>query len=460
MKRIQFTGLLLIIAFLLSGCMTMMTPKPYKEKPVSGGTASLRLGKDIIVTHVDGKRVSMAGSKQHPIAAGQHELTITYYKLTDMGNGTIKREKAKGMKINDMFEEGKNYLVLYDTKGYYVSVFLVDCTDESKVQIALPKYKRTIMPFVGLYFSPDSSKLLVIHDKQLYIHNSDDGTLEKTLQGHDKFVGAGGLWTPDGSKIITANPTAIKIWDVSSGSEYKSIPIAKAKLAIMLHVTPDGSKIVGQSGNTLKVWNLESGAELQSIEKLYQFLGIAFISLSPEGQYFAAAFADNTTQVLPVNGGPAILTIGQKGETYMPIEFADENTLIALKRSGGIFSAPKYVSVNIGSKQITELSGEYFPRISYSSDGSKIFKVSAVEEGRRYVTEIDAATKKAMRCFSTPSADVFSLMLSPVDNRFATFSFTDGMIRIQEFKSGKPKAVPAAEKSESELILTDDNSGE
>jgi WD40 repeat protein len=441
MKKIKIVGLLIIAAAFFASCMTTKPPKPFRDVPPSANNAFITLAEEMAVTHVDGRRVSWnSATRRYEIAAGNRELTLRYRTSTYDISGRQIWETASGIKFNGMFEAGKSYIILnhvegiasrYRTTGRRVAVFVIENTEQSKIQITLPNYKPSTTAMVGAFFSPDGSRLLVVHDKALYIYNANDGTLEMTIRERSGIIGAGGIWSPDGAKIIAVTPRAIRIWDSSTGNVISSINITRARFANMLHITPDGSKLVGQSGNILKVWDINSGAELVSINGLYRMLGIAFITLSPDGQFFAATFND-ATRVYSISGGEPIFSIGQRRETYIPIEFIDSNTLIASQWVGGIFGQPKEISIDISSRQVTELEDEYIPRIRYSHDGSRILN-TRLAGGRRYIQEIDAITNETVRQFTSPNADITVLMPSPVENKFATFSFIDGKIRIWEF---------------------------
>ena len=455
MKKIKIIGLLIVTIVLLNSCVSMLTkpPKPFKDIPAaSSGVAFITLSEEMQVTHVNGRRSSMSSStKRHQIAAGHHELTVSYRTVTYDATGKQRRVRATGIKLSRMFEEGKSYVILNEVEGYYsqrVRVVIVENTEQSLIQIPLPKYKPSTIAIVPIAFSPNGSQFIVTKDNLLYLHNTIDGKLINTIKHSSKIIGV--LWSPDSSRFITVEERRIRIWEAASSNETRSISIPRTRFAMMLHITPDGSKLVGNSGNTLKVWDINSGAELVSIDRLYQTFGIAFISLSSDGQYFAAAFNDNTTRVYSINGGTPIFSIGERRLTYIPIEFLDNNTLIALLREGGILRQPKYVSINISANQVTELESEHVPSMNYSNDGSKIISLK-LSNGRSYIEEVNAVTGEVINRYTSPNADISSLVLSPAENKFATFSFIDGKIRIWEYQTdGTLTEIPIVEVLETE----------
>jgi len=439
MNKIKIVCLFVVVFALLCSCLMLPSPKPFNAIPTNATTAFICLSEGMSVTHVDGRRVSMSSvTKRHAIEPGDRELTLTYTETEwDAGRQREVRRTARGIKVGATFESGKSYVIVNDVEGYAgrfysnrtVTVFLVENTEQSITQVALPKYKSSLLAVAHIMFNPDGSRFIVIHERMLYVHNTSTGTLEYQIRNSRDIFG--GIWSHDGTKILIADERNIRILDASSGNDIRSLKIARSKRVVQMHMTPDNTKLVGSSGDTLKVWDMDTETELVSINGLYQLFGITFITLSPDGQFFAASFSDNTTRIYSINGGTPVLSIGERRETYIPIEFVDSDTLIAVQRAGGSFNAPKTVSICINTREVTELES-YTPSISFSHDGSINFKLVSAS-GRTFIREIDVETDEVIRQYTSPNADIRAIILSPTENKFATFSYIDGIIRIWEF---------------------------
>ena len=421
MKRIRILWLLVCIVALISSCAS--TAK-FKDEPPSPGTAFVCLPVNLWVDHVDGKRLYWNQRTRHEIAAGQHELTVGYNMNTYYGY-----DRATGIKITGMFEEGKSYYIFPNVLDRKIHLNLVE-NSESQKQIVLTQ--KSIFAVAFISYSPDGSELLASHKKAVNIYDANDGTLKKTLEHSSDITVA--IWSPDGTKIISTEKNGmIKIWDTESGNLIKSINANKGY--IIIEISPDGTKLLGNSGNDLKIWDINSGAELVSVEKLYKFFGVSSFAFSPDGQYFAATFADETTRVYSINGGAPIFSISDKKIKYLVTEFVDNNTLIAVMYRG-LLSEPKDASIDISSNKVTELKSEYIPKRNYSFDNNKTVSVITFDGGGgdtyTFLHVKDIKSGKIEKSFTTPQVDIVDIDVSPVKNELITFS-SDGKIRFWDF---------------------------
>ncbi|MDR2716554.1 MAG: hypothetical protein LBB89_00615 [Treponema sp.] len=438
MKKMKIMGALIITAMVLINCASTAS---FKDVPPSAGTAFVCLPINVWIDHVDGERVLWVEKTRHEIAAGAHQLSVGF-RYSDVY--TIY--SATDIILNGIFTEGKSYYVIPSVKRGKVYLNLVETSEQPQNQITLPNYKAPAFSYTQPRYSPDGSMLLVNYKNILYIYNVNDGMLVKTLTGHSKEVTTG-LWSPDGTKIISGDQSgAIIIWDVSSGSEVRSIRGNKGPVSFAgLKITPDGAKILGNGGDILKIWDINDGSELFVSEKIYRWGANSFFTLSPDGQYFAATFDDNTLRVYSINGGLPIFRIaGEKRTRYFPFEFIDGNTLIAVYCEPiRIYSNPEQVSIDIKSNRTTKFESEYIPRTNlsnYNYDGSKVFSQKTTVAGNGiyyFIQAADAKTGDTVSAFSSPRVDIISFDVSPVENKVAGFTHGEGKIRFWDFGSSE-----------------------
>ena len=428
MKNIKFLGGLTVVFALLT--FSAAPTKLFDAVPPSAGKAYVCLPANVWVELVNGQKSRLAQNKRHEIPAGEHELSLGYKLGINVG-GKVITEKAAAVRFIGLFEEGRTYYMVpnityADPDSPSISFELVEITEQPLNQIIVPKYKPS--SFNTLNYSPDGSRLLINFGNSLSIYTVAGGALEWTL-GHSAEV-MSGVWSSDGSRIMSVDTGGtIKLWDTATGVVIKNIRGKKGD--IVIRTTPDSTKFLGKNdGINLKIWDMESGAELASIPNIS---GSSFM-VSPDGQFVAGAFSDDwTIRVYEIGGGEPIYRFGERSARYYPVEFNDSNTLIAQKIETGSLT-PKYVSINLRTLQIREISAPAVPaaKISYSNDDGKGFalivsRLAKSSFGFMFMT--DNETNNTESVFSSPLVDISAFSVSPTEMKIVTIS-RDGKIRF------------------------------
>jgi WD40 repeat protein len=122
------------------------------------------------------------------------------------------------------------------------------------------------------------------------IHNIDDGSLVKTLEGHSKMV-FGLAYSADGRRLLSgAGDGEARLWDVESGATLHAVkaPDHWVRPVVFLQ----GGKqftAAGQDG-TVWIWNCESGQQEGQLQvSARSDLWVMAMAVSPDGQTLATA---------------------------------------------------------------------------------------------------------------------------------------------------------------------------
>jgi WD40 repeat protein len=207
----------------------------------------------------------------------------------------------------------------------------------------------------NLTFSPDSRLIAgAAKNKELKIWRVGDGSLEKSLSGHNAIV-TSVTFSPDGRYLASGSQdTSIIIWRVSDWSILKTLE-AHESFVNSLAFSPD-SKVLASGGEDRRVilWQVDHGEILHRLEE--PILRVQNVVFSSDGLMVAAASAENRARVWRVETGELVWTLLGPNPIYR----------LAFSPDGSILST--------GAWSVVAFSGEPTGPIIFwdMSDGSQI----------------------------------------------------------------------------------------
>ena len=137
-----------------------------------------------------------------------------------------------------------------------------------------------------------------------------DGTLKKTIFGHNKTQVRSVDFSPDGKLLASSDSHGwIKLWNAKDGTLIKSIPAHRTKKGRSWWVTAikfnrDGKILASTSSDkTVKLWELENGS-LNLLKILKGHRGnVRTVDFHPNNNYLASAGADGMVKLWDINKG-------------------------------------------------------------------------------------------------------------------------------------------------------------
>lgn len=160
----------------------------------------------------------------------------------------------------------------------------------------------------GVRFSPDGKLLASAgSDKFLKVSNVQDGTIQKTFEGHTHHVMAVD-WKADGKQLASAGAdNVVKVWDLESGEQKKTLDAAGKQVTSLKWLTGK-DEVAGAAGDgQARVWNTENGKVTRSY--------------AGAGDYLYAVSATADAKRLVAGGAEGILFVWdlEKGELFRKI---------------------------------------------------------------------------------------------------------------------------------------------
>ncbi len=273
----------------------------------------------------------------------------------------------------------------------------------------------------GVYnvsFSPDSQTIASSSaDKTIKIWRRSDGTLLNTLKGHEAEVNYSSF-APDGKILASASKDGtIKLWKLD-GTLLNTLKGHSAGV-ISVMFSPQGNLIASASEDkTVKIWRSD-GTLLTTLNGHEDWVNSA--SFSPDGKTIISASADRTIKLWQTSDGKLLNTLkGHDGSVTGASFSPDSQTIV---------SGSKDNTVKLWSRDGTELqtfqSHSAVESAGFSPDGKTI--VSASRDGKieLWIPRDDAL----LSTLKGHSAGVFATSFSP-DGKTIISAAADNTLKL------------------------------
>jgi WD40 repeat protein len=139
------------------------------------------------------------------------------------------------------------------------------------------------------------------------------------------FINNGSQLVTGGGESLLYRAGDVKIWDVKSGAQVTSLE-GQPTIVWSLAASPDGKTLItsGYDGKII-LWNVAEKKPQQTIEKKGW---IRRVSLSPDGNNFAAGLEDGSVIVFETDGGKEAKTIKAHEGAVYDVAFSPDGTNI------------------------------------------------------------------------------------------------------------------------------------
>jgi len=272
----------------------------------------------------------------------------------------------------------------------------------SKIEFTIQNGHNGIIDSVDT--SPDGNLIVTASGPLIKIWKND-GTLIKTLAGHNEKVNKA-LVTPDGKEIISCSDDGtIKIWSIS-GALIKTLGHGSCVEALAM--SSDGNLIVSGSVDysiedySIKLWN--RGGELLNTLTGHTNI-ITSVAVNPMNNMIYSGSWDNTLKIWNKQG-KLLKTIKDNPGWVKSITVTADGRLFAYRTSNQIRiltdTGELLKTISIGSKFFT---GDIF----FSRDGKKIF--SSIQDDGIYSWDTDGKIVHSLKLGS--DYNIYSFASSP-----------------------------------------------
>jgi len=158
---------------------------------------------------------------------------------------------------------------------------------------------REKKPLLSVQFSPDGSRLLVVHDgNEASVYRTDTGVLLYNIRHSRSLLNA--KFSQDGTRILSASRdgTAI-LWDAQTGDP-TGIELVHKDYVDACAISPDGKIIAsGSRDHTAKILNVQTGEQIGP--NLQHQGGIVSITFAPDGKSVATGSRDGVARIWRLN---------------------------------------------------------------------------------------------------------------------------------------------------------------
>ncbi len=191
--------------------------------------------------------------------------------------------------------------------------------------------RRTIQGHQGhimaVNFSPDSQRVITgAQDNTAKVWDVERGIEVFTLHGHDKRVD-GAAFSSDGTLIATgAWDESVRIWDASTG---KLVRKFQTHLVNCLCFSPDNKTIATCSWDwTIRLYDVATGHQKRAF--VGHRNGIHGVAFHPDGQQLVSASEDGTIRIWNVETGKQVLKLeGHTGPAYDAVFTPDGRRVVS-----------------------------------------------------------------------------------------------------------------------------------
>ncbi len=167
-------------------------------------------------------------------------------------------------------------------------------------------------------FSPDGQILASSSwDNTIRLWQVSDGTAINTLQGHTRGV-TSVAFSPDGQTLASGSADyTIRLWQVSDGTVINTLQ-GHEDIVNSVAFSPDGQILAsGSYDGTIRLWQMSDGRMLNTLTGNTTNGGwgnwyagvVTCVTFSPDGQFLASSFGDNTLWLWKVPDGTLLNTL-------------------------------------------------------------------------------------------------------------------------------------------------------
>ncbi|MEM7556228.1 MAG: AAA-like domain-containing protein [Cyanobacteria bacterium P01_A01_bin.84] len=268
-------------------------------------------------------------------------------------------------------------------------------------------------------FSSDGKKIVSSSDdKTIKIWKSDDGTLIKTLKGHDNAIRSVKFNNPDNRTVVSSSDDGtIRLWNGESNF-INTLPHSYWVRKVIF--SPNGQMIATASDDSqVKIWS-NKGKFLKSLRGVLVRNGLSF---SPDSQMIATGDTSNTIKIWNLDTTLHKTLKSHNGWVY-DVNFSPNGNILASA------SGDKTVKIwNIKGKLLKTLKGhkDAVNRVSFSPDGKKL--ASASDDQTVKIWKLDGTLLKTL---SGHDAQIFDVNFSP-DGKTIASAGADETIKLWKY---------------------------
>jgi len=298
-------------------------------------------------------------------------------------------------------------------------------------------------------FSPDGKLLAVSGYHEVVLQKADGSGIAGRLVGMSERIESL-AFSPDGSQLAVAGGSPgrlgeLQVWHVADRNLAYSVPVSHDNV-YGVSWSPDGSLIaIGCGDNSVRGFSASSGEQVffngahedWALDTVFSKDGSHLVSVSRDMavklyEVKTERFVDNVTSITPG---------ALKGGINAVARFPGEDQVLI----GGADGVPKIYRLfrekarKIGDdfnkiKDFPEMPGRIYD-VAFTSDAALAVACSSLD-GAGYVHVFNVADGKKLRELEGPLRAVYSISISPDNQRIASVGF-DGEVLLHDLKTGK-----------------------
>jgi WD40 repeat protein len=295
-------------------------------------------------------------------------------------------------------------------------------------------------------FSHDGKYIASTLYGNCYIWNASTGELITQLEGHLKDISSV-QFHPRKNQVITGSEDrTAKIWELPSGKEILSLRgylndvddnilsdgyMYWVAFINEIKLSPDGKyAAIGKMGNLAKLYDFYTGKPVQVFEG---HKGIVIsLDFSPDGKRLATGAADGTARIWDVESGEMLtwLSMGTVNSACFSVDFSPDGKLLATGSWGGLVRISEVESGRL-IRWIRPHENAAPYTVQFSHNG--LYVISGGLDRKLKMFEID--TGEEIREFIGHTNVVSVVRRHPDDNKIMTASW-DGMVKFWDLATG------------------------